>query len=619
MDIKINQPYIIIKEVELYNLPNFIVITGENGTGKTQFLTHLYESVNPMMGMPHTMIDSVGNATTIYNAEIISENKTATNIIYRMIDTPYVDLGNHYDKNSLITKGQDIAYKLLFYINHINLFSDQNINLGMLNKRYLEVIGVRKSNQDYVDKKVTFPAFSQSDIDIIKKIIDLHPSPDLYLVPYYYIAYQPIPSSTLFSANLKFLYIQYWARKKANLELNEAPWITFNKIAQIAQFRYHLETPDIESEGFNFEIKLIDRDSNTTLNADFLSSGEKVIFSLILAIYSSNTGAQFPDVILFDEPDAYLHPTMSKQMLDVIQNVLVKENNIKVIMTTHSPTTVALTPELNLYRMHRELGYIIKSSKKEAIKTLTNGLNSISVYYENIKQIFVEAPIDKFYLENIYTIIQNQFENYLTNDIILQFITAGSSAEEDGCDKVKNIVNTLTKAKNTTTFGVIDWDLKNNGNERILVLGNKNRYAVDNYIFDPIAFVMFILSENNEKEKVGFNEEDTIINFYNKSQHDIQTIVNNVISKLEDNYPNKNENLEIVKYEVINGMEFYLPKWFTIIRGHDLEKLYIQTFSFLNKHKNLSIQMFDKSYRLYPSFIHKDILETLQELQRLDN
>ncbi len=168
MDIKINQPYIIIKEVELYNLPNFIVITGENGTGKTQFLTHLYESVNPMMGMPHTMIDSVGNATTIYNAEIISENKTATNIIYRMIDTPYVDLGNHYDKNSLITKGQDIAYKLLFYINHINLFSDQNINLGMLNKRYLEVIGVRKSNQDYVDKKVTFPAFSQSDIDIIK-------------------------------------------------------------------------------------------------------------------------------------------------------------------------------------------------------------------------------------------------------------------------------------------------------------------------------------------------------------------------------------------------------------------------------------------------------------------
>ena len=94
----------------------------------------------------------------------------------------------------------------------------------------------------------------------------------------------------------------------------------------------------------------------------------------MLAIYTSNTDAQFPEVILFDEPDAYLHPSMCQFMLRVVQNIFVIEKGIKVIMTTHSPTTVALAPDNSLYKMDRRSGSIIKTNKNHAIHLLSDGI-----------------------------------------------------------------------------------------------------------------------------------------------------------------------------------------------------------------------------------------------------
>ncbi len=81
-----------------------------------------------------------------------------------------------------------------------------------------------------------------------------------------------------------------------------------------------------------------------------LSSWEKVLNLLTLALYNSQFDIEFPKVLLMDEPDASLHPTMSKQFLEVIQKVFVEEKGVKVIITTHSPSTVALASEENLFQ-----------------------------------------------------------------------------------------------------------------------------------------------------------------------------------------------------------------------------------------------------------------------------
>ena len=44
MDIFVRKSYKMVQPFVLKDLPNFIVLTGENGTGKTQLLEYLYEA-----------------------------------------------------------------------------------------------------------------------------------------------------------------------------------------------------------------------------------------------------------------------------------------------------------------------------------------------------------------------------------------------------------------------------------------------------------------------------------------------------------------------------------------------------------------------------------------------
>jgi len=57
--------------------------------------------------------------------------------------------------------------------------------------------------------------------------------------------------------------------------------------------------------------------------------------------------------LLLDEVDASLHPSMIKNLLDVIEKIFLK-NGCKVILATHSPTTVALAPEESIYEISKQ-------------------------------------------------------------------------------------------------------------------------------------------------------------------------------------------------------------------------------------------------------------------------
>lgn len=647
MNIKINEDAMIVKKIELKDLPDFIVITGENGTGKTQFLSYLYSKNEAFMmnsGMmmdPGVMMDpgmmmDLGSGKQIIgeegipffvpNVEITQDGKKLTNIIYRAVHTPTIDLGVSNNSLHLIKEGKIFKHKFIFYVNYKNSETIKFKDINNLNIEYLKEIGVTKSDRT---QNTSVPIIDQKDINLAEKILSIHgENVNLNLIHYYYIAYQPSPNSFLFSSNLMFLYIQYWARIKANLDHGEAPWETFNKIAHIAgggKFRYKIKEPDFSKTIDAASIKLFDNLTKKTINVDTLSSGEKVILSLILAVYTSNTGTQFPDIILFDEPDAYLHPTMCKQMLDVIQKVFIIDKKIKVIMTTHSPTTVALTPELSLYSMDRDLGYIVKSEKRDAIKLLTSGLNSISVYYENRKQIFVEASFDKYYLENIYSLIQN---DYLENDILLQFIKVGSSEKEEdgGCKRVCKIVKDLSDSGNNTIYGIIDWDCKNNGNERILTLGGASRYSVENYVLDPLGVAGLVLLDNVEIEKFGFDKNDIFSSFIDKENTVIQSVIDTVISQMENKMPElkakyKMNNIETNKdpheYKLIDERIFVLPIWFCYLNGHQLEELYLLAFPALRRYKKLKEDIINKVYRNYPCLIPYEVVTTLKQMQSM--
>ncbi len=117
---------------------------------------------------------------------------------------------------------------------------------------------------------------------------------------------------------------------KSFIEKFGNPVEEFNALLKVAKFAYHFNQPKvllahdrIWNRQQTFQLKLIDDLAGNEINLSDLSSGEKVILSLIFAKYNSNKDCDFPQVVLLDEPDAYLHPSMIRQFIDVVTEVFV--------------------------------------------------------------------------------------------------------------------------------------------------------------------------------------------------------------------------------------------------------------------------------------------------------
>lgn len=99
--------------------------------------------------------------------------------------------------------------------------------------------------------------------------------------------------------------------------------------------------------------------------------------ALVASIYKTSSDNRFPDILLLDEIDASLHPSMIKNMLSVIRDVFLI-NGIKVILVTHSPTTVALSDEASIFVMNKGgKNRIEKKNKKDALSILTEGFATL--------------------------------------------------------------------------------------------------------------------------------------------------------------------------------------------------------------------------------------------------
>ena len=627
MDIIIRKAYKNVKEFALSDLPDLIVLTGENGTGKTQLLNYLYQAshldnegrfVNVSESEVATFDIPEGDGVNEgllgdYQrpAEIVCAGNVVTNAVMRGVQAPTVEVGGKYDWKKLYANGENIAAKHLFYKTHSTIGNLEGATLDELSNTFNSMLGVKKHTRGNSD--AVYPELTKNDIDTIKKIEDSFPNTDYSKDPFYYIAFQPAPKSNVFATNLKFLYVQYWARVKAGMQVGKTPWDAFNEIGELLNFKFVLDEPKIEE--MKFDIRLRDKARKVFISPDSLSSGEKVIFSLFVAMYTTHSSEHLPNVILFDEPDAYLHPSLCSTMLEVIQKVFIKEHSIKVIMTTHNPTTVAIVPEPSIYRMQD--GMMGKCTKKDAILALTSGLNTISVYYENVKQIFVEADNDNYFLTQIFHHAMSLGK--LSPDVTLRFVNVGND-KSGGCAIVRKVVNDLSGANNKTVYGIIDWDGKNGGSDRIKVLGNKRRYAIDNYLIDPLALTLLYLEEPNEREKIGFDRHDSIVGFSRKTSAERQQYIDNVISILEVNVPDPMKSDKTsVDYTVLDGSVYHVPSWFMKTKGHDLVDYLKSSAPFLNKYKDgvLFKKVIETCYNNYPELIPVDIVDTMRELQEI--
>ncbi|MDQ6948924.1 MAG: ATP-binding protein [Actinomycetota bacterium] len=188
-----------------------------------------------------------------------------------------------------------------------------------------------------------------------------------------------------------------------------------------------------------------------------LSSGEKTLMAVAMSLYTGSRlgeAIELPMVLLLDETDASLHPSMVQSLLSVTNNIFSKRYGVRVILTTHSPSTVALAPEESLYIMRRSgTPRLRRASRDDALKSLTVGIPTLSVRIENRRQVFVESEYDEVCYHEYYRLLKH----LIASEFSLQFIASGRGGQGNA-QAVKHLVSSLRAAGNDTVLGIVDRD-----------------------------------------------------------------------------------------------------------------------------------------------------------------
>lgn len=588
MKLKVNENYKSLSPFEC-ELPDFTILTGINGSGKTQLLTGIigrYISVkeNGREITPNKYIPSqllIPNESKIINREDII--KPIENLW-----TKY----NEYKKNKEKNKSARIEHSLDF-------------NGRKVAEEISKKCGKNINNLNLEDFHNYYP-FS-----------DLY-DPDNIFFQNFSIIFKRYNDKYCENKYKKFLYLnegrtdlEYISDEDFKIKYGDFPWLFVNEIFKEARIDYEVNTPGLDKET-SYELKLINNLNGATVPFKDLSSGEKVIMSLALALYNSKSEMEFPKLLLLDEPDASLHPSMTKQFIDVLQNVFVKEKNVKVIMTTHSPSTVALAPEEALHLMNKDTPRLIKVSKDLALKKLTSGVPSLSIDYENRRQVFVESKNDVQFFEKIY----EKLKNNLISERSLSFISSGSGGSGSS-SQVKDVVNQLNSNGNRYIYGIIDWDGTNMEAGNIKVLGYQKRYSIENYIFDPLLLGAFLLREQfMPSTSLGLNQNDKFVDFKNFEVHKLQSIVDKVTENVSRNV--SNPDMDIMQVSYVNGTILNVPKFYLQYNGHNLIEKLKTVFPALNRFANQSdiiLEVMRKIVDELPEFIPTDLLEIFKSIQ----
>lgn len=645
MQIEFINEYLSISNFDSYEIPEFTLITGLNGSGKT----HLLKAIEKGFIRTNLKITShtYNNATAYFNYQTLEPNRIEPASSSHLIPYQGILAKITEAKNNLLSfiKGQLLSkYNITFsdnYFNYVNLELNANI---------LE-LGVDVGNLNNINDSIK-RQISQLSLLIrndYQNLLDLSGLSDIELLnaEHEIIINTPVinKADTIFSQSFSKSFLQYHELVKFNklVELDHLngdankpltkkefislhgnpPWKIANELFKDAGLDFYLTHPEkYTTATFSPQLKKIS--NNKIVSIDTLSSGERILMSIAICLLHSKDTRNvtiLPKLLLLDEIDASLHPQMSKQLLNVVINNIVRKQGINVIMTTHSPSTVALAPEESIYVKLSEDPKLQKSSKDEAINILTSGIPTLSININDRKNVFVESKSDEFR----YSYIYNQLKTYLKSPFSLNFIAMGSkkSSGEDvdsGCANVIKMVNKLRDADNNNIYGLIDWDTKTNrtSNNHIQVLGYGKWYAIENCILDPLILLLYLLDHSPDIANI-FIEDDSI--HYNNLLTSENSIIQSAVNRLQAfvlgiNVSNQDENS--IEFEYRGGIKLSISKKYAHYRGHDLAELITERISSLNNYKNntdnLLKAVMKKIFKHHDKAIPVDIIENFKQL-----
>ncbi|WP_148716847.1 AAA family ATPase [Chitinolyticbacter meiyuanensis] len=637
MRLNLLEPFKSLKTINTSDLPDFIVLTGKNGTGKSQLIDAITKNkilIN-QQHMVHALharaysilpphqeningninkttleghwsnyqfcVDNATNQLTQFNKEICDLGINTK--VY--LNLPQEDFDLSINKLDLPLKTKLTSLREAFFAHfRAGLAPDQNI-------QFQRLAGVANRAGKGLFELELEDIVNYYPLDTNRKTLLHHDIATLFT------NYRDALISRNFS---DFLHsTQNYGRRPISLAAfidrhGPSPWEVINDHLRDFGLGFRFSPPH-EYDRLPYTTALVDIATENTVPFSELSSGESLLVSLALCDYHlkyKKSEVTLPSVLLLDEIDAPLHPAMAKKVVLFLYEQLHIEHGLPIILTTHSPTTVALSPEDSIYVMKKEGERIFKATKDEALQLLLDGVPTLSVDYENRRQVFVEDESDVAILEGLYSRLRGK----LNPNISLSFMSAGKG--DGGKDRIKHIVSELIDGGNKKVRALLDRDSDPPASHPYYQLGGSERYNIENFILDPLLVgLLWYHDRENGWEVLGLPETQSIFNIQ-ENREILQSIANKILTILAEDHPHliAGETCDVM---YANGVVLKLPLAFCNTNGHDYCSCVLNKFLWTNRYKNKSggvpVAIVTRVLNDVPGLIPSGFLKTFQELQ----
>jgi len=485
---------------EWSNIPMLSVLTGKNGAGKTAILDAMLRGMGKAL---RRQSDGIGIRLTFCPG--VAAHRVSMACVPDEIDTTRV--------GQFAKQASSSAFKLL-----VDDFFNYFMSLKMGFKYQVKHLDW-KDKWDRPDGMIEQASGAVANISF---------GPDQDLTKQYRAAIEPVIQQmrTVSSASLGSIptlldLLKLMCPDPNPSDSNIRNWI--NQSLADGQFKYELVDSSTDLHG-NVRSMFQVRSSMSAvtpahvrepITREQLTPGEHIhLMALLWKLYATRKQTHHM-VLLLDEPDARCHPSLTRELITIIRDVLVKQCGIQVVMTTHRATTASMVPLSSLFIV--EDGQIHPAVSKRQVSQL---LTADTVYVNDpLRFVFVEAPDDKQWYSAVYQELTRrgllQTGEHEMQLIIRAHAHAGkgdkcgslsASVPDRPSSKlhVVELVRTMTDPHAHTdyrpdfahmlsdfVYGIVDID-----DEELdpapNILAPITRYAIENFILDPIHLGLFL-------------------------------------------------------------------------------------------------------------------------------
>lgn len=343
LKIEILEKYKAYEKDACYELEgDLIVLSGINGSGKSQLLQIIAQNSHEKINRRITQIFDDGTIRPLNNVILLSFRDN-------------INLGSDFGKYEIMLRQQTIAQAWEFYHTRIrfnnisasnrskkekynrdkNLFiyNDDGIKnsawrsiiklMDLLDSHYNDDQKFNLTQQD-IEQMLPNDFIWRNENDIIQQVGNI----------FYQACCKRVNEQLKFSCTSEIFNNDLW--------LKNAPWTILNQLFQDLGFKYRFKD-DYEFNTPNMDENPKLREHNDIRGLSDLSDGEKAILKLALVSLDEEVSKDL-SLVLFDEYEAPLNPSLTEAFYHVIEKFYLNKG-IQVILTTHSPATISLAPD----------------------------------------------------------------------------------------------------------------------------------------------------------------------------------------------------------------------------------------------------------------------------------